>query len=111
MSLTFQHPKKRGQVPVRILSFSGAGFPHGEICSYAQQGSITGFSLGPEYTSTFYTLDWHSGKQRRVAVSSGAAEIIAAHQAYYEGRDAAVAIKQITGRDVPIELIVDSKSL
>lgn len=96
---------------VTLCTFADAAFPKIAGSLYGQTGIISGLVLGEGSAAAFHPLSWSSHKQSRVARSSSAAEILAIVEAEEFGATLCIALEKISGRRVPHQLIVDSKSL
>jgi hypothetical protein len=56
-------------------------------------------------------LDWKYSKQKRIAQSPGAAEVIAAHTGVYRGLVLRDSLESVTRRIIPLDNIVDSLAM
>ena len=107
--LVFGRPKE--SKPVTLCTFADAAFPKIEGSVYGQTGIVTGLVLGEGPDAAFHPLAWTSHKQSRVSRSASAAEVLSIVEAEEFGAAIRVAVQTITGRKVPHELNVDSRSL
>ena len=96
---------------VRLCTFADAAFPKIDGSVYEQTGILCGLVLGTGPEAAFHPLGWSSHKQNRVSRSSSAAEILSIVEAEELGLSLRIALEAISGRQIPHELNVDSRSL
>ena len=109
-SIVYRSGKGAGSIIPRVFAITDAGGSTKDSVSY-QEGELVGLTFGTNMDSNFYSLDWRSYKQRRVARSAGAAEAIAAHVGAYRGLMIRETLETLTRKVIPLDLIVDSMSL
>lgn len=111
-SLEYVMPTAMELRNARIAVFSDAGYPHtGVEKKVAQEGCIVGVAFGTQKGAPYHVLGWLSRKQRRVSNSSIQAECIAAVTSVGYGTHAAKVWANVTGKVIPITIVVDSLGL
>lgn len=89
-----------------VFSDAGRTCDHGQLCF------VAGFLVGDlTEGSIFHAISWSSRKSKRPVKSVGAAEILAAGEAFDEGKIIAQAYSTLLGQKIDLIVALDSKYL